>query len=57
MFIYNWMLYVFTPETSGFFNELDAFPKRSTKVIDLQYKKKYASYPKNEDDPFKDNIY
>jgi len=47
----------FTPETSSFFNELDAFPKRSTKVIDLWYKKKYASYPKNEEDPFKDNIY
>lgn len=47
----------FTPETSGFFNGLDAFPKRSTKVVDLWYKKKYASYPKNEEDPFKDNIY
>ncbi|CAF1034024.1 unnamed protein product [Rotaria sordida] len=47
----------FTPETSSFFNDLDAFPKRSTKVIDLWYKKKYASYPKNEEDPFKDNIY
>jgi hypothetical protein len=47
----------FTPETSSFFNELDAFPQRSTKVIDLRYKKKYASYPKNEEDPFKDNIY
>jgi hypothetical protein len=47
----------FTPETSPFFNDLDAFPKRSTKVIDLWYKKKYASYPKNEEDPFKDNIY
>jgi hypothetical protein len=47
----------FTPETSSFFNELDAFPKRSTKVIDLWYKKKYAAYPKNEEDPFKDNIY
>ncbi|CAF3045249.1 unnamed protein product [Rotaria socialis] len=47
----------FTPETSTFFNELDAFPKRSTKIIDLWYKKKYASYPKNEEDPFKDNIY
>lgn len=47
----------FTPETSSFFNELDAFPKRSTKVIDLWYKKKYSSYPKNEEDPFKDNIY
>ncbi|CAF1432147.1 unnamed protein product [Adineta steineri] len=47
----------FTPETSTFFNELDAFPNRSTKVLDLWYKKKYASYPKNEEDPFKDNIY
>jgi hypothetical protein len=47
----------FTPETSSFFNNLDAFPKRSTKVLDLSYKKKYASYPKNEEDPFKDNIY
>lgn len=47
----------YTPETNGFFNELDAFPKRSTKVIDLWYKKKYPSYPKNEEDPFKDNIY
>lgn len=47
----------FTPETSGFFNGLDAFPKRSTKVVDLWYKKKYPSYPKNEEDPFKDNIY
>ena len=47
----------FTPETSGFFNNLDAFPKRSTKVVDLWYKKKYPSYPKNEEDPFKDNIY
>jgi hypothetical protein len=47
----------FTPETSAFFDELDAFPKRSTKVIDLGYKKKYPSYPKNEEDPFKDNIY
>ena len=47
----------FTPETSSFFNGLDAFPQRSTKVIDLQYKKKYASYPKNEEDPFKGNIY
>ena len=47
----------FTPETSGFFNNLDAFPQRSTKVLDLWYKKKYASYPKNEEDPFKDNIY
>lgn len=47
----------FTPETSSFFNDQDAFPKRSTKVIDLWYKKKYASYPKNEEDPFKDNIY
>ena len=47
----------FTPETSSFFNDLDAFPKRSTKVIDLWYKKKYPSYPKNEEDPFKDNIY
>ena len=41
------------PENSSFFNELDAFPKRSTKVIDLWYKKKYPSYPKNEGDPFK----
>ena len=47
----------FTPETSGFFNGLDAFPKRSTKVVDLWYKKKYTAYPKNEEDPFKDNIY
>ncbi|UJR10222.1 hypothetical protein I4U23_014435 [Adineta vaga] len=47
----------FTPDSSGFFNGLDAFPKRSTKVVDLWYKKKYASYPKNEEDPFKDNIY
>lgn len=47
----------FTPETSGFFNGLDAFPKRSTKVVDLWYKKKYSSFPKNEEDPFKDNIY
>lgn len=47
----------FTPETSGFFNDLDAFPKRSTKVVDLWYKKKYSSYPKNDEDPFKDNIY
>ncbi|CAF0811485.1 unnamed protein product [Adineta ricciae] len=47
----------FTSETSGFFNGLDAFPQRSTKVVDLWYKKKYPSYPKNEEDPFKDNIY
>jgi hypothetical protein len=47
----------YTPETNSFFNELDAFPKRSTKVVDLWYKKKYAAYPKNEEDPFKDNIY
>ncbi|CAF0745781.1 unnamed protein product [Didymodactylos carnosus] len=47
----------FTPETSAFFNGRDAFPKRSTKVIDLWYKKKYPSFPKNQDDPFIDNIY
>lgn len=47
----------FTPETSGFFSDLDAFPQRSTKIVDLWYKKKYASFPKNEEDPFKDNIY
>lgn len=47
----------YTPETSAFFNNLDAFPNRSTKVLDLWYKKKYPSVPKNEEDPFKDNIY